>query len=141
MKEKTKDILLLALFAAVGLLITLCFYFAARQEHQKAATLFVKISSTTKTPRVVSFYKTHFKFPNKVSNRTAWDIDGQVVYEDELFALAGIKKQSDKDKVTEAYFKKGYERYQQSCNSLYGPKGAWSLGYCTLELYPQEGKS
>ena len=145
MREDIKTVTIFGLIVIVGLLLVSTLYFAKEYSSQKdktatakRAALFVPLSYKSKRKDVLKLFNTRIKFPDKGSTSIVWQADGQTIYEDDFFAQFGITKESDKKKIRKELFKQGAKRFLQTCNQLYGPKSIWSLGYCTLDPYPQE---
>jgi hypothetical protein len=145
MREDIKTPLILGLTVLVGLLFFVSIYFikvATNEKNElndaKRAAVIVKLTGKSKSQSVINLFNSRIKFPDKNDTTVVWILQGQMVDEDELFLSYGIVKAKDKEKARTALFKGGAKRFVRSCNQLYGPKDAWSLGYCTLEPFPKE---
>lgn len=145
MREDIKTVTIFGLTVLVGLLIFVSIYFIRvstdtknELNDAKRAAVIVKLNGQATAPEVIDLFNSRIKFPDKNDTTVVWVLQGQMVDEDELFLSYGIVKPKEKEKARTALFKGGAKRFVRSCNQLYGPKDAWSLGYCTLEPFPKE---
>jgi predicted histidine transporter YuiF (NhaC family) len=145
MEKDYKGAIIFGLTMLVGLLVVTTLFFAKEYSDQKTETkqaqkaaVIVKIDSNAKKERVLRVLNSRFKFTDKPVRNIQWLIQGQMISQDSLFLTYGITTAAQKEKVIKAFFKFKYERFVQECNEIDGPKVNWSLGYCTLEPYPQE---
>lgn len=145
MREDIKTVTIFGLTVLVGLLIFVSIYFIRvstdtknELNDAKRAAVIVKLNGQATAPEVIDLFNSRIKFPDKNDTTVVWVLQGQMVDEDDLFLTYGIVKPKQKETARTALFKGGAKRFVRSCNQLYGPKDAWSLGYCTLEPFPKE---